>query len=299
MTIASDNFVNDRGTSVDGLWGLGYQFYPNNVIVVIPTVLDSIFASNPSLERLFALELNTTGGSFNIGGIEERFVHDPIQYTPIIAHGWYVINNPRLAIGTSNGNLVEQSVPSTVVTTIVDSGATLIILPIEYWTALREGMIEAVGCVSHMCSGDTVFDSRRFCFTDFPFDEFPSVAFILPDGNGGLVQLILSPRQYMIETLDTKGNPCYAFGFAQSNSNFLILGDTVMTQYYTIFDIANNRVGFSAKTTPGPLAPQPPFVPTGQLGPTSSASSFLWDRRSDLVFALFCIVFLWVAVQIV
>ena len=302
MTVASNNFVNDRGTSVDGLWGLGYQVYPNNEQIVIPTVLDSIFAQNPTIDRLFTMELNQSGGSFNIGGIEDQFVRDPVQYTPIIAHGWYVINNPNLAIGSNNGDLQEQpNIDIRGITTIVDSGATVIILPTTYWNALKTGMIAAVGCVPHMCSGDTVFDSSRFCFTDFPFDSFPSIAFILPSvgsSTSSLVQLVLSPRQYMINTQDTQGNPCVAFGFAESSGDFLILGDTFMTQFYTIFDIGNNRIGFSAKLNPGPLAPQPPFTPTAQLGPTSGASAIVWDRKGDLAFAILCVIFLWVAVQI-
>lgn len=308
ITKSSTGFVNDEGTQMDGLWGLGYQVYPNNALVVIKPVLESIFEDNPSVDQIFAVDLELEGGTLTIGSVDSTMVsNSTLHWTRVIAHGWYVINNPQFAVGTSpdtlgagNGGQTTDADTSGI-STIVDTGATLIVLPSTYWTALRDAMQQVAGCgVKYMCGSSSIWERGStgqvpLCYTNFPLSDWPTIAVLLPsigevDGpaatpatflNSTLptpssettMKLVLNPSQYMVRSTDTQGRSCLAFGFSFSDSDFLIFGDTLLTQFYTIFDRENDRVGFVPKSPPGmPIAPQSPLAPSGSLGPSSSAS---------------------------
>lgn len=283
---ASQGFVNDPGTQIDGLWGMAFQVYPHHSLVVIPTVLDRLFEENPQVAHVFSLRLDQVGGSLLIGGINDSNVVGPLQFTPLVEEGWYVVNNPRLYIGSSPSNLTQKQFNPGSLIAIVDSGATLINLPETYWNALQEGMKNASGCPKFMCGpGPTIFNDSRFCFTDFPFDQYPTIAFYLPrvsnpnftigDENiteaDNTTRLILTPEQYMINTTSSANSSCVTFGFSHGGE-MLIFGDTLLTQYYTVFDRQNLQVGFSSKVIE-PFEPAAPFVPFGTIAAGTQSAS--------------------------
>lgn len=296
---SSAGFVNDEGTSLDGLWGLGYQVYPGNSLIVIKPVLDSLFASNPSVDEIFSLDLELEGGTLSIGSVNSAMVtNSTLHWTRIIAHGWYVINNPQFAVGTGPNTLGSGNGGQTTnadtsgLSTIVDSGATLFVLPLPYWSALQKAMEDVVGCdVKYMCGTNSVWQRDRapLCYTDFPLSQWPTIAVLLPSigevmgpsvspsiflnattpapSGETTMKLVMSPSQYMIHSTDVQGRSCLAFGFDLSEADFMILGDTFLTHFYTIFDRKNDRIGFVPKASPGePIAPQAPLAPSGVLG---------------------------------
>lgn len=313
---SSQGFVNEVGTVLDGLWGLGYQTYPGNSLQVVTPLLDSLFADNPSVSKIFSINLDadgSQGGLLTIGGVEQSFLSNTtVYYTDIIAEGWYVVNNPQIAVGTSVNTLgegnggVTTNADTSDLNTIIDTGATLIVMPSIYWNALRDAMQSVVGCdVKYMCGDNSVWSTApnaenggsHLCYTDFPVNSFPTIAFIFPKSGKTSpvapstqpssqehIQLILTPQQYMISSVDTQGRPCLAFGFDLSSSNFLILGDTILTRFYTIFDRTNSVIGFAPKDQSG-LAnpPQIPIAPSGNLSPENSSPEKQYPVLAALV----------------
>jgi hypothetical protein len=149
-----------------------------------------------------------------------------------------------------------------------------------------------------MCDEQSIFDPRRFCYPNFPFDQYPTIAFLLPPVNdtSPTIQLILDPRQYMVNTTDTQGNKCVAFGIAPSAGDFFILGDTFMTQFFTVFDRQNAQIGFSARVQHAE-PPVEPFVPTGSASPTSLANS-VRALSFEAKFIIVSVCLVWIVIQI-
>jgi len=102
---------------------------------------------------------------------------------------------------------------------IADTGTSLIVAPYAAYVTL-----------SNIVNADEY--GYIECST---VSSLPNVTFII-----GGTDFVLTPSEYIIES----DGYCLS-GFEYIGTDFWILGDVFIGQYYTEFDLGNNRIGFA------------------------------------------------------
>jgi len=204
------------GQPLDGILGLGY---PTIAADGVTPVFDQWMQQNTSMLPIFSVYLDSTSGDSQseivFGGVDPRYDAGDLQYVPVTQQGYWQIN---LAGVTVNGNDVSGCGGSCVA--IVDTGTSLIVGPSGI-----NGLIQAIGTVDPQCGN---------------INSLPIITFTLGSSSNP-VNLKLPPSVYVIN----EGGQCQ-LGIQESDGIPLwILGDTFIRNYYTLFDRANNQVGFA------------------------------------------------------
>lgn len=222
-------------SDTDGLLGLAYP-----ALSSVPPVFDTLVAET-NLSNIFSMCFNEQGGSLVLGGYKKEYSTHPLEWTPIIAESYYAIHLLSMKVGSEE---IDSSYPLT----IVDSGSTLILLPNEIYTAWKLAMQVDRCHLEGMCGENTVF-SRTTCwlFDQNTVSKFPTMHFTFPRYNNSEDSIILSltPDMYFLNLLSTRGSRCRYLGISESDQPMIILGDTLLQNYHTVYDRDQQRVGFS------------------------------------------------------
>lgn len=228
----SEGFLNG---DTDGLLGLAYAS-----LSTIPTVFDSIVQTT-NMPNIFSMCFNEQGGALILGGYLEEYSAEPIQWTRVVHESYYAVELLKMAVD-------QHTIDSNYPLTIVDSGSTLILLPNSLYSAWKTSMQHNRCHIEGMCGQNTVF-SKNSCwlFDQQKVDAFPTLHFTFPKFNGSaeMITLSLTPDMYFLNLLSTRGSRCRYLGISQSEQQMIILGDTLLQNYHTIYDKESSRVGFS------------------------------------------------------
>ncbi|KAI7886623.1 acid protease [Lichtheimia hyalospora FSU 10163] len=220
----SAQFITDQ--RLDGIFGLGFaglslmganQSYVENLKTqgMIRDAVASFWLSN-----------STNGGELLLGAIDSNRYEGDLTYLDISKppRYWEV---PFTGVKVGNRSYISGMDPGNG-TAIVDTGTTLIILPLTLSHAVHEQIPGAVYNTSTgwqmPCKPNTT-DSVGFTLGEH---EFP-----IPLQN--LVREKVNPDNSSL---------CYS-GIAEAPMPMVILGDTFMRTYYTVFDYDAKRVGFA------------------------------------------------------
>eukprot|EP01084_Bolivina_argentea_P298103 513662_1 len=114
---------------------------------------------------------------------------------------------------------------------IVDTGTSLLVGPVNEVLTL----FIAIGGIYNQQTGQLYMD----CFDKKDLNDIQITIF---NGRNGYGTFTLTPNDYILES----NGRCYLGIQGLENLNFWILGDTFIRQYYTVFDMINNRIGFAA-----------------------------------------------------
>jgi len=209
-------FFND--TPADGILGLGY---PAIAADQVTPIFDYMIAQKAVSQSVFSVFLDSNPGDDNsaiiFGGTDSSYYTGTIQYVPVKQQTYWTIHLQEIYVGTSNtlACLILGC------TAIVDTGTSLIVGPTQGANAL----LKKIGNVESDCSN---------------LKSLPTISFEL---NG--VKYPLTPQQYVIQ-IEQDNQPYCQVGIAgTSGIPFWVLGDTFIRAYYTVFDRANNQVGFA------------------------------------------------------
>ncbi|XP_043656192.1 lysosomal aspartic protease [Drosophila teissieri] len=154
---------------------------------------------------------STSGGELILGGSDSSLYSGSLTYVPISEQGYWQF--------TMDGSSVDGESLCDDCQAIADTGTSLIVAPYNAYITLSE--ILNVGNEGYLdCS--TV-------------SSLPDVTF-----NIGGTDFVLEPSAYIIQS---DGNCMSAFEYM--GTDFWILGDVFIGQYYTEFDLGNNRIGFA------------------------------------------------------
>lgn len=201
----------------DGLMGLGYSTIAN---YGNPTPIDNAYSQGLIAQKVFAFYLsrdasNTYGGEMIIGGVDQRHFRGPITYVPVTRKGYWQFRMDVVWVGGIDVCNGCQA--------IADTGTSLIVGPTSEIARLNR----AIGGVDN--------HDGSFSLNCNSFGSYPDVT--LQIGGRGFV---LKPSDYIIQD----GGSCFS-GLMGGSENLWILGDVFIGPYYTIFDGANDRVGFA------------------------------------------------------
>lgn len=206
----------------DGLMGMGFQSISD---YNAPPVFQSLVSQGQTSSPVFAFKLAESGSELTIGGLNSALYSGTPVYTPVTQQGYWQINFSSLKVG---GTSVLGSTSA-----IVDSGTTLIIGDTAGVKAFYKKIPGSKDASSTLGEGIYTFP----CST-----TIPSVTFTI---NGKALSVASSALNFGPVQ---EGSTTCVGGIAASNSigsQFWILGDVFMRNYYTIFDFGNSQVGFA------------------------------------------------------
>lgn len=203
---------------MDGLFGLAYEdIASDHVQPVFETMYDAGVVS----ENLFTFYLSSTPNDetsiLTLGGIDDSLYTGSITYTDVFIKSYYMIRMDEIVVDGHKQLLCLLGCLA-----IIDTGTSLIVGPPRH----MDPILSKIGTVNADCSN---------------LDSLPTVGFEI----GGTV-FNLSPEQYVLQ-LETAPNvtQCQVGIQASQGMPFTILGDVFIRSVYTIFDIANGRLGFA------------------------------------------------------
>ncbi|KAF9219090.1 acid protease [Gyrodon lividus] len=216
----------------DGLMGMAFQSI--SAFNQSP-LFQTLVIQGQTDEPVFAFSLAAPGPELYIGGTNPNMYTGDFTYAQVIQHGFWQVMMDNVV---GNGQIVLTDVSC-----IIDTGTDLI-----------HGLAEDVETLYEAIGG--VPGSDDFYF--FPCDAVPSIVFTF----GG------TPFPIPAEALNvgvSPNNPFYCIGAivpGSGNSPFWVLGSTFLSNVYTVFDVANVRVGFATLAQPAtPSASSMPVLP--------------------------------------
>ncbi|XP_030384324.1 lysosomal aspartic protease-like [Scaptodrosophila lebanonensis] len=229
LSITNQTFgeaISEPGTSFtnvdfDGILGLGYQ--PLAVDDVMPPFYNLYMQGLIDLPQFgFFLDRNGTaldGGFMTLGSFDATSYSGAMTYVPVSqpAYWQFGVNNV-----TFNGNVLCNNCQA-----VADTGTSLIACP-PYVYQLLNSLIGATNI-----DGDYFVD----CTT---VSSLPVLSFYI----GGTL-FVLPPSVYITQFSDSANNTYCMSSFTYIGTNFWILGDVFLGQFYTEFDLGNNRLGFA------------------------------------------------------
>jgi hypothetical protein len=227
-----------------------------------PTVYDSWIQAEGTND-IFALQLGASGGALSIGGYNPSYFEGELNWTPLLGGSHYKIPTPSFVV---EGDPTRVRLDSKV-TTIVDSGTTHVLIPPGAFDHLSNALIlyltKSLGkCPKNVCTDwEHSILNTAVCTPALDTKGWPSIGltmqrkFPVDDDTKEYFTLTMRPNEYFVVGGYQGGAACYSFGLSKGPANRLILGDTFMTSYYSIFDRQNSRMGFAHSTKSSQVVP--------------------------------------------
>lgn len=209
----------------DGILGLGYQSISvDNVKPVVPNMCSQGVITTCK----FAICMRG-GGSSSRGGIiifgstdtSAYTGSNSYTYTPVTKKGYWQLALQSFHVGRTKVSGTAQA--------IVDSGTSLIAAPCNIYRKINK----IIGC-TETSSGECWMKCSK---------KVPDFTFVI-----GGKKLVIPGEKMKMRVKTNKGNTVCISVVTCEDTSFWILGDPFMRNYCTVFDMANNRIGFASST---------------------------------------------------
>ncbi|XP_004624210.1 gastricsin [Octodon degus] len=211
----------------DGIMGLAY---PSLSVGGATTALQGLLREGALSQSLFSVYLgsqqDTTneGGALILGGVDESLYSGEISWTPVTEALYWQIGIEDFLLDGEVSGWCSQGCQG-----IVDTGTSLLTVPQEYLSTL----MQAIGAQENEF-GEYMVDCNSI-------QNLPTLTFVISG-----VQFPLSPSAYILN-IDQYCMVGLESTYLSSENGqpYWILGDVFLRSYYSVFDMANNRVGFA------------------------------------------------------
>lgn len=247
--IASDSPDFER-KQVDGILGMAYRSLACNPSCVTPT-FDAMLEQEKSngMKDMFSICITYDGGRLILGEYDSALSTKEISWVPLD-----LSSPPTFYSFPLSGDLLVNgealSLPE-YSRAIVDSGTTLIVFSTSTFNTFKNYLLKNFCDVPGLCAeeGDESWFQAAHCtrLRDEDRNKLPTLTFKL---NGFDVEM--GPSDYLINYV-SKGPEFWCVGImsldSMSGGVDVILGNTVMKKYVTVYDRENSRVGFVESDT--------------------------------------------------
>ncbi|KAK2494692.1 hypothetical protein MC885_002142 [Smutsia gigantea] len=210
----------------DGILGMAY---PSLAVGSDPTVMQSLLQQGQLTQPIFSFYFSRQptyqyGGELILGGVDTNLYSGQIVWAPVTREMYWQIAIEEFAVGNQATGLCSEGCQA-----IVDTGTFPLAVPQQYMSSF----LEATGAQQAQ-NGDYVVNCNYV-------QSLPTITFIISG-----YQLPLPPSAYVVN----KNGYC-TLGIeatylpSPTGQPLWILGDVFLREYYTVYDMANNRVGFA------------------------------------------------------
>ncbi|XP_026511069.1 gastricsin-like [Terrapene carolina triunguis] len=223
---------NEPGTNFiyaqfDGILGMAY---PSLAVGGATTALQGMLQENLLSQPIFSFYLSSQpssqyGGEVVFGGVDSSLYSGQIYWAPVTQELYWQIGIDEFAIGGQATGWCSQGCQA-----IVDTGTSLLTVPQQFMNSF----LQDVGAQANEY-GEYVVDCSSI-------QSLPTISFTI---NG--VSFPLPPSAYILNN-----NGYCSVGVeqtylpSQNGQPLWILGDVFLRQYYSVYDMGNNRIGFAA-----------------------------------------------------
>uniref|UniRef100_A0A8D2B9I0 Gastricsin n=1 Tax=Sciurus vulgaris TaxID=55149 RepID=A0A8D2B9I0_SCIVU len=210
----------------DGIMGLAY---PALSMGGATTALQGMLRVDALSSPIFSVYLSNQegsedGGAVIFGGVDDNLYTGEISWAPVTRELYWQIGIEEFYVGEEASGWCSQGCQA-----MVDTGTSLLVVPKKHLSAL----LQTIGAQED--------EYGQFFVNCADVQNLPTFTFVI---NG--VQFPLKPSSYILnedgycsvglESIDLS---------LEGGQPFWILGDVFLRSYYSIFDMANNRVGFA------------------------------------------------------
>ncbi|CDW73902.1 eukaryotic aspartyl protease family protein [Stylonychia lemnae] len=216
-----------HGLQADGVLGLSPKNFENSVDNLISQLVDGGLIER----RMFSMIIGASDENPHIlfGGYNMRYAKEGEQLR------WHnLVNNNFWTVNMSSATISDQALNKISNSAIVDSGSSYILLPegdFQVFTKIiskdRSCYFDALGTKVYVCK----------CWME-NYKDFPDIDIVIDD------QKYVIPSSSYVQK---SGFTCFIKVVPQNQmfSNYWILGDIFIQNYYSVFDIDNQRVGLA------------------------------------------------------
>mmetsp|Transcript_23078 Transcript_23078/g.67994 ORF Transcript_23078/g.67994 Transcript_23078/m.67994 type:complete len:435 (+) Transcript_23078:51-1355(+) len=207
----------------DGILGMAF---PAISVDGISPVFQSLVAQKQVTEALFAFYLgNHAPGELTLGGVDPKHFVGELKYVPVTSDTYWETALHGLSYGGAKASAATKC--------ILDTG-----------TSVLAGPTKDVAAIAAKAGATPVLGTGEFMIDCAAVDSLPELDITL-SGN----TFKFKGSEYVVKT-STFGQEACLFGFLgidvpEPRGPLWILGDIFLRKYYTVFDVANNRMGFA------------------------------------------------------
>lgn len=240
----------------------------------VPPIMMALADAGKVTKNAFSFYLSELGAStpslMTVGDYNETlFGSSPLVTVPLTRKDYWAIRVDKLFLDNDEVGCSRYQGSQAPCMGIIDSGTSFLAVN----SMIFDGIESAAGDVSGSSCAKTS-NGLIFCTpcTEKVIKQFPDMSIIVTDKGGRKVTLTLTPQDYIETFPDEEGGSICLLEIMLSPlpgayANGMILGDTFMRRYYSVFSYDDSSMSFG-EVAGG--APKKPF--SGQTGSLSGTS---------------------------
>lgn len=238
------NSANFERPEVDGILGMAFKSLACNPSCFDPA-FDS-FVQTGIVKDVFSICMTRTGGKLMLGGYDPKVAQSPIEYVQLAHSGAERYYRVELS-GTLQIGDEKVAMPN-FRNAIVDTGTTLIVVSTKTFAKIKEHFQKRYCDVPELCDEESWLQSGMcVSLSDKDLTLLPNLTLVV----GNKVKLVLRPDDYMLSYVRGKKKyRCVGIMGMDGLGGMVVLGNTLMQRYVTVYDRESGRIGFG-EAAPG------------------------------------------------
>ncbi|XP_068120974.1 gastricsin-like isoform X2 [Hyperolius riggenbachi] len=205
----------------DGIFGMAY---PAMSAGGATTAMQGMLQQNLLNYPIFSVYMSSQSGEVIFGGVDNSLYSGQIQWAPVTQEVYWQVGIDAFSVNGQATGWCSQGCQA-----IVDTGTSPLTIPQQYMGTLLQYMGAQQG------------QNGQFLVNCNNLQNLPTISFTI---NG--VQFPIPPSGYIIQN----NGYCMVsveetYLPSQNGQPLWILGDVFLRQYYSVYDMSNNRVGFA------------------------------------------------------